>query len=398
MKMLGYRKYCLIIVSLILVFFDVRAQSGAWIKKATIPTPRVGSSACVINDKIYVLGGINSSYSDIAANETYDPLTNIWEEKQPLPTPRGFLSSAVVDGIIYAVGGGYPTSTKKLEAYNPVTNTWTPKADMLSPRRGAIAGVVDGIIYNIGGNYSERNCEAYDPNTNIWTSKTPMPVAGGMVSATISNGLIYVFGGGYYASFKSVYVYNPQTDTWTQKQNMPTPRFAFQTYLVNGKIYAIGGTQSEYGVSLATVEVYDPVNDTWETRPDMPFRMAWFSGSVGNDTIYVISGSPDWGATMSHSVWGYYDPALVVPVELSSFTGNVVDGKVLLEWITATELNNHGFEIQRKALSGDFATIAFVKGQGTTTQQNQYSFADKNLNEGKYFYRLKQMDYGGQFS
>jgi len=305
MKMLGYRKYCLIIVSLILVFFDVRAQSGAWIKKATIPTPRVGSSACVINDKIYVLGGINSSYSDIAANETYDPLTNIWEEKQPLPTPRGFLSSAVVDGIIYAVGGGYPTSTKKLEAYNPVTNTWTPKADMLSPRRGAIAGVVDGIIYNIGGNYSERNCEAYDPNTNIWTSKTPMPVAGGMVSATISNGLIYVFGGGYYASFKSVYVYNPQTDTWTQKQNMPTPRFAFQTYLVNGKIYAIGGSQGE-GNTLATVEVYDPVNDTWETKPNMPFKSCVFAGAVVNSKIYVIGGTSDW-VTGGNEIWEY-DP------------------------------------------------------------------------------------------
>ena len=72
--------------------------------------------------------------------------------------------------------------------------------------------------------------------------------------------------------------------------------------------------------------------------------------------------------------------------------------EVILNWSTATELNNYGFEIQRKAFGGEFATVAFVKGQGTTTQQNQYSFADKNLDEGKYFYRLKQMDYGGQFS
>ena len=74
------------------------------------------------------------------------------------------------------------------------------------------------------------------------------------------------------------------------------------------------------------------------------------------------------------------------------------DQEVILNWSTATELNNYGFEIQRKTLGGDFATVAFVKGQGTTTQKNQYSFADKNLDEGKYFYRLKQMDYDGQFS
>ena len=87
-----------------------------------------------------------------------------------------------------------------------------------------------------------------------------------------------------------------------------------------------------------------------------------------------------------------------VPVELTSFTASINGNEVILSWSTATELNNQGFEIQRKVLGSEFAAVAFVKGQGTTTQQNQYSFSDKNLDEGKYFYRLKQMDYGGQFS
>jgi len=88
--------------------------------------------------------------------------------------------------------------------------------------------------------------------------------------------------------------------------------------------------------------------------------------------------------------------ALPVPVELISFTVTADGKEVTLNWSTATELNNHGFEIQRKAFNSDFATIAFVKGQGTTTQKNDYSFADRNLDEGKYFYRLKQMDYDGK--
>jgi len=298
-------KFCLIIVSIIIVFLNNQTQGGTWTKKTTIPTPRVGSSACVINDTIYVLGGINTVYTDLAANEAYDPITNTWEVKQPMQTPRGFLSSAVVNGIIYAIGGGYPTATKKLEAYNPATNTWAEKADLLGNRLGAQAGVIDGIIYNIGGNYSQRNCEAYNPSTNTWTSKTAMPGAGGVVSVTVYNGLIYVFGGGYYGSFRSVYVYYPLTDTWTQKQNMPTPRFAFQTYLVNGKIYAIGGSQGE-GNTLATVEVYDPVNDTWETKPNMPFKSSWFAGTVVNGKIYVIGGTPDW-STGGNEIWEY-DP------------------------------------------------------------------------------------------
>ena len=53
---------------------------------------------------------------------------------------------------------------------------------------------------------------------------------------------------------------------------------------------------------------------------------------------------------------------------------------------------------KEKRSASEFATVAFVKGQGTTTNINEYSFVDKNLDEGKYFYRLKQMDFNGQYS
>ena len=88
---------------------------------------------------------------------------------------------------------------------------------------------------------------------------------------------------------------------------------------------------------------------------------------------------------------------LPVPVELTALTVSAIGNEVTLNWSTATELNNQGFEIQRKAFASEFATVGFIKGQGTTTQQNQYSFTDKNLDEGKYFYRLKQMDFNGSF-
>jgi hypothetical protein len=65
-----------------------------------------------------------------------------------------------------------------------------------------------------------------------------------------------------------------------------------------------------------------------------------------------------------------------------------------LNWPTVTEKNNQGFEIQRNDGRG-FATVAFVKGAGTTTQPQYYQFVDKNLNSGKYSYRLKQIDFDG---
>ena len=71
--------------------------------------------------------------------------------------------------------------------------------------------------------------------------------------------------------------------------------------------------------------------------------------------------------------------------------------EVTLNWSTATELNNQGFEVQRKFGSNNFMTIGSVKGHGTTTSPNQYSYVDKLADAGKYYYRLKQIDYSGTF-
>ncbi|MCZ7614790.1 MAG: T9SS type A sorting domain-containing protein [Ignavibacteriaceae bacterium] len=85
-----------------------------------------------------------------------------------------------------------------------------------------------------------------------------------------------------------------------------------------------------------------------------------------------------------------------VPVELTSFSAVVNDDNVELCWITSTETNNQGFEIQRSK-DGKFETIGFVDGHGTTTETQVYSFIDKNLITGKYNYRLKQIDFDGTF-
>jgi hypothetical protein len=95
------------------------------------------------------------------------------------------------------------------------------------------------------------------------------------------------------------------------------------------------------------------------------------------------------------SLWSYWDWPL--PVELTAFTATSNGKEVLLNWSTATELNNYGFEIQRSSNEKDFFTMGFVKGFGTTTEQQSYSYADRSLSNGKQYYRLKQIDYGGSF-
>jgi hypothetical protein len=88
-----------------------------------------------------------------------------------------------------------------------------------------------------------------------------------------------------------------------------------------------------------------------------------------------------------------------LPVELISFNASANGSAVSLSWATATELNNNGFEIERKFGSGNWEPIGFVKGAGTTTSTTNYTFSDRNISsKTTYSYRLKQLDFDGTLS
>lgn len=85
-----------------------------------------------------------------------------------------------------------------------------------------------------------------------------------------------------------------------------------------------------------------------------------------------------------------------VPVELTSFSAVVTEAGVVLNWATATEVNNRGFEIE-KSENGNWNKIGFVEGNGTVTSPRNYKFTDVTA-PGKYSYRLKQIDFDGSFT
>lgn len=91
------------------------------------------------------------------------------------------------------------------------------------------------------------------------------------------------------------------------------------------------------------------------------------------------------------------EPTGALPVELSSFEVHQEGEDAFLEWTTSSEVNNEGFEIQRSVDGLTFDRIGWQEGKGTTSEAQQYGFVDKYLKPGTYYYRLKQMDYDGQF-
>lgn len=96
---------------------------------------------------------------------------------------------------------------------------------------------------------------------------------------------------------------------------------------------------------------------------------------------------------------------LPIPVELTSFTAGFIDNKILINWQTASETNNMGFEVQKSEVKSqmtdsgfEWVVLGFVDGAGTTTEIINYNFTDINIKSGTFKYRLKQIDFDGKFT
>lgn len=88
-----------------------------------------------------------------------------------------------------------------------------------------------------------------------------------------------------------------------------------------------------------------------------------------------------------------------LPVQLTAFDLTAVDNNFFkLDWQTASELNNYGFEVQRSLDGTDFSSIGFIRGNGTTSMIHNYALNDSNVvAEINYYYRLKIIDFDGTF-
>ncbi len=117
-----------------------------------------------------------------------------------------------------------------------------------------------------------------------------------------------------------------------------------------------------------------------------------FDGSGTPYVAYRDEGNSDKATVMKYSI--------SIPVELESFSVFINGNDTLIEWQTATEVNNLGFEVQRLEVRDqkpEWEKIGFVKGNGTSTVLRRYSYLDKAVSSGKYLYRLKQIDNDGGY-
>lgn len=111
------------------------------------------------------------------------------------------------------------------------------------------------------------------------------------------------------------------------------------------------------------------------------------------DPRYFVS---DFG-TVFEAVALWVNENTPLPVELASFISTVSGNTVTLNWSTSSELNNSGFDIERSVVENEWTKVGHVEGNGTTSELTSYSFSDRGLSTGIYNYRLKQIDFNGNY-
>lgn len=155
-----------------------------------------------------------------------------------------------------------------------------------------------------------------------------------------------------------------------------TSSFTFPSILDNG----IDMTQAQLYFRGTVISGWFPVPGTQNISGSDPRVYNQNDVNYTQATLYTVS-----------------DPSHVVPVELASFTSVINGANVKLSWNTVYEENNSGFDVERKNSGSSWVKVANVKGNGTSNNAHSYSYEDKNLASGNYNYRLKQIDFNGNY-
>src|SRR5574338_1321239 len=151
--------------------------------------------------------------------------------------------------------------------------------------------------------------------------------------------------------------------------------------------------------------------DTYSISKDVYFTSDIDLHLTGNSLGYIdLRGEPltvipdDIDHEMRDPVYPYIgadeNPDYTLPVDLISFNALPSGNDVQLNWTTASEINNKGFDVERRQVSEQmqWKKIGFAPGFGTTAEPKSYSFTDNNVVSGIYTYRLKQIDFDGSYT
>ncbi len=223
--------------------YEYSIIDDTWKKIANMNTQGWNVNLAEIDGIIYVIGG--DPFRDRI--ESYDPLRNIWNVLTPMPSPRQHSNCCVVNDRIYVMGGitSWTDKTDKNEVYNPSTDSWQTVSPLPNQYENPIIASVDNSIYALCGDVLWM----YNTSSDIWGIKENCPVwISVMFSSAVINDYIIIPGGQNIEekAVSSVYLYSVTSNSWIRTTDLPNPIQLGGITTLNGKIYIIGGCDTEF--------------------------------------------------------------------------------------------------------------------------------------------------------
>lgn len=294
--------------------FSVAAILSPWSTAAPSPIPRFEAANAVVNNKLYVFGGFNSTLQAKTRSDVYNPATNKWAQLANMPSPITHAGVAVDGNTIYLAGGYVgdepnPGITAKVFKYNVTTNTWSQGKPLPAPRGAGGLVVLGRQLHFFGGvniNSTGRKVDNgshwvfnLDGGTR-WISKAPLPNPRNHFGYTVNNGKMYAIGGQYLTDPKQsnqsdVHVYSPLSNSWTKVASLPFKRSHTHTstFVRNGRIIIVGGLANGLPKprTLANVTEYNPTLNKWVELSPLPAPRQATAAKLVNNQIVVTTGS-----------------------------------------------------------------------------------------------------------
>lgn len=232
-----------------------------------------------------------------------------WDTLTPLPDDRYAHASCVIDDKIYLVGGyisGFTAAKNIIQIYDTESDSWEIVDMSHQFKRGFPSALsIEGKIYVLGGakgqppvdsdNHTYFSLDVWDAESYTWQVRANVP-GDNLGPSCVLNNSIYVVGGFNYdpGPVEKTYRYDIEKDKWERVADLNKARVLPGIVAHKGKIYAFGGiTKEMYSAGLGdiTCEIYDPGSDTWTPGPELPDRW-YFLGKEGilsiNDDILIF--------------------------------------------------------------------------------------------------------------
>lgn len=263
--------------------------TGKYTQISSVPINITAATAVVVNGKIAVLGGrqSTSSGSNIQTSAVvYDPETDTWATHTNLPYGSIPASAVSYGNMVYIYGADEGTAMDywHYRDFSSTGNNWSSNSSGVGNARYGVSVAIGSTAYVFSG--YDTSVYSMDMGSRAVTTKAAGPVAMRMAKAVVVGTKVYLMqptGSSTYYTYN--YVYDTVANTWTQLAAIPISTTYSQT-VTNGtsKIWLVGGSSSNGN----KIYEYDIAGNTWTAKTNAPFSIP--ISSLGQNTIYYDAG------------------------------------------------------------------------------------------------------------